>query len=833
MNKIVQPSFSVITKQVVVREVSTQPYVGFEHLTTLPDGWLYDIKRWSSLFDLVLPTIPKYLDAPLVGVSESQYFQSGVGSIESKDLLVKKIAELFSGHERFWAPLVNHGYYYRYKTRHYLYGDNSRVQYIDSLENDDGKNYIELDVKPDTISPITAVAYKRNPLTLTPEYFIETKQQYSFTGVYVDGEEQVTVSPVGRITWGNVDYTKKEFIVDDTQNDKTILRFNRDFITNVGVEVNSYDDLGALEEIGISNAKENMTFRLLHFPVLADNTFELYIADSIAKTYQKWQRVNSWWDLYYQPEPYVIGRYYLDKDLGIIHFGDHQGNNVPAIGKSILVAYNTTLRVEYEEEAIKQKHVTALSANVNPLGNHINQGFVCITHDELIPTSITLDMDKQSIPFTHNPKEYGPIIVGNDFGLLRATVTSQTGIPISKVNVNFFMNPSTIGFLNGAAASDGITNASGHAFSTYTPPVAADTLGEYSITVRDSIDYPGNKEIIIDEGVSLLEKESEVYIYQVIKNDLLLGYTDLDSWIEDNIEEPAWVTAGGAEELETWKNEIIEEYDLAEWFWDESTRTMNGRKVVIYQIINDFIYPYPGFGTDNLDPEAINPITDIPGAVIPLRPILIEKIEADYDPLLVGKYRVVLPEDAIPDPDPTDPNNLVGGYWVVSSRLVSFRAKCYSSFYNSDIFSNEIVARISLPNYLLGEYIAANLDKIPFGWKLLDDLNNIAAGLDGATFITINPTSGPYQILDLVNGTSPDAPPDGWAQAPFKSLGFLFQIAPLWLASTSYTLDELTQSTDGDVYKCITAGTTGTIEPIWNTTTNDTTADNIVVWIKV
>ena len=33
------------------------------------------------------------------------------------------------------------------------------------------------------------------------------------------------------------------------------------------------------------------------------------------------------------------------------------------------------------------------------------------------------------------------------------------------------------------------------------------------------------------------------------------------------------------------------------------------------------------------------------------------------------------------------------------------------------------------------------IQKVPFGWKILTDTDNVAAGLDGATFITINPIS--------------------------------------------------------------------------------------------
>ena len=77
-----------------------------------------------------------------------------------------------------------------------------------------------------------------------------------------------------------------------------------------------------------------------------------------------------------------------------------------------------------------------------------------------------------------------------------------------------------------------------------------------------------------------------------------------------------------------------------------------------------------------------------------------------------------------------------------------------------------------MPNYLLGEYVNEYMQKIPFGWKLPTDTDNVAAGLNGATFITVNPHSGPYKIIDLVHGEASE----DWASAPFKSLGFQFEI---------------------------------------------------------
>jgi len=243
---------------------------------------------------------------------------------------------------------------------------------------------------------------------------------------------------------------------------------------------------------------------------------------------------------------------------------------------------------------------------------------------------------------------------------------------------------------------------------------------------------------------------------------------------------------------------------------------MNGRKVVIYQISD----------VDNNDAYAINPIDGSFGAVVPLRPYVAEKITTvgdDHE----GMWRLIYPAGSIPDCGPTSGYSC-GGYWAVASKLATFQASCWSPYYNRYIYSNTITARISLPQYLLGEYLT-DLGKIPFGWKVIGDDDNVAAGINGATFITINPHSGPYEVVDLVGGTGGT---DEWAEAPFRTLSFGFAFADTWIVSTAYSVGDYMLSTDSDLYICTTAGTSNSSEPTWNTISGQTTNDNTVVWTR-
>jgi hypothetical protein len=703
--------------------------------------------------------MPRLSDPSVQGVSESEYFTSGVGSAVLGDLYVEDFEEILQDGERHWYPEVRHGQYFRYSTGYFYYGDNSRVQYIDSSENRSNRNYIELDETPAVQSPILAATFQRDTLKQV-SYKTKIDQRYRFTGLYSGGEELETVSAVGKINWSNVDTTKREFLVDNTIDGLTRLWFNRDYTVSYGSVPSVYSDLSTLSNLGISTGAAYQVFYLSHFPVLRDDSFHLYVATSTS--WEEWTQANSWWDLISGSWSYPNrNRYFLDKDLGIVYFGAANNGGIPPIGRIIYAVYTTTLRIEYEE-LDRETKITAYEADVNPVTQTTNQGFVCITHVDLEPANITLSIDKSKIHGS-SPVEYGPILAGSDYSILRATVISSSGLPVPSVEVGFEMSPTDLGYIGGASSASSVTDSTGIAYTNYQPPASADSLGFYTKTVRDSThpSYSGYREVILKVSeAGLANKEEQIYLYQILKDDPLLGYETIDDYLQALYLQnpPAWVQ--DATDLARWKSEMIEEYDLVDWVDSPEGSPMNGRKVVTYQI----------GGNDNIDPYAINPITGGFGAVVPVRPYLAEKITTAGD-AYYGFWRLIYPAGSVPDCG-AGSSYTVGGYWAVASKLVTFRASCWSPYYNRYIYSNSITARITLPQYLLGEYVSS-LGDIPFGWKILSDIDNAAAGLDGATFITINPHDGPYEIIDLVQGTGST---NTWASAPFRTLGFSFTI---------------------------------------------------------
>lgn len=55
-----------------------------------------------------------------------------------------------------------------------------------------------------------------------------------------------------------------------------------------------------------------------------------------------------------------------------------------------------------------------------------------------------------------------------------------------------------------------------------------------------------------------------------------------------------------------------------------------------------------------------------------------------------------------------------------------------------------------------------------------------------------------------------------------------------WAASTAYALGDVVRATtdNGNVFRCVVAGTSGGTEPTWVTTSFRETADNTVVWVQ-
>jgi hypothetical protein len=525
------------------------------------------------------------------------------------------------------------------------------------------------------------------------------------------------------VIWANVDTYKNEFLIDNWSNSSQVnLLFNRDYTYTVGVTPVSYQDIGTLDILGSSDYTEQQVFHLEKFPV-DPSTFELYTVDSTAEVWDQWTRVDTYQDLLNAglTASYPANYYYLDKDLGRVVFGTINAG-IPIDGRYICAKYDVLLRVEYEEEDTATI-ITAWDSDISPVTQSVNQGFICITHQQLNPTRIVLKTDKEAIAGIES-LTYGPVYVGSDTAVLRAEVYAQDGTPLPNIEVSMVLTPSAVGSIGGSTSgsSSSTTDGNGYAYSYYQPPIDAEDMGYYATSISA---VQGN-DLVLDNPTAGLTVDDDLYLYKVLKDDPLLGAIDLDSFLPSP---PRSVTQYSEPEYSirynVWRDSIIQEYNLEEW----DSSIPNGRKVVVY----------------NWDGTAINPILGTTGAFIPTRPT---SIDSDGG-------RLTYPAGALL---PSDPDNYlsyppyyqdIGAYWVVTNKYIEVQASCYSPYYNRIIYSNTIRMKVMLPRYLLGEHVLNQVYTMPFGWKLYESAtNNYAAGLDGATFITINPHSGPYEIID-------------------------------------------------------------------------------------
>ncbi len=582
--------------------------------------------------------------------------------------------------------------------------------------------------------------------------------------MYSDGEELDTYMPAtNTVVWASVDTYKNEFIIDNWSTPSQVdLIFNRDYTYSIGVTPVSYQDLGTCDVLGSSDYTEQQVFYLTRFPVVP-STFELYTVDSTGEIWELWNRVDSYQALLNAglAASYPSKYYYLDKDLGRVVFG-LIGAGIPEDGRYIVAKYDVTLRVEYEE-ADTDTTITAWDADVSPVTQTVNQGFVCITHRELDPTSIVLKTDKAIVPLS-SPLSYGPVYVGSDSATLRAEVTSQDNTVVPNVEVTLTLTPSSVGFIGGSTSgsASSTTDGNGHAYSSYQPPIDSADMGFYATSIGA---VQGN-DLVLDNSTAGLTLDDDMYLYQVLKDDPLLGAFSLDSYLPAP---PRSVTQLSAPQYtiayNIWRANIILEYNLEEW----DSSLPNGRKVIVH----------------NWDGAAINPILGTVGAFVPTRPTA---VDADGGVLTYPAGALL---SSNPDAYAFYPpyNHDVGAYWVVSNKYVDVQASCYSSYYNRIIYSNVITFKVMLPQYLLGEHVLNQVYTMPFGWKLYETAaKNHAAGLDGATFLTINPHSGPNEIIDWtidannneipegLEGYGTDYLTDEWADERHSAVAFKVQL---------------------------------------------------------
>jgi hypothetical protein len=732
------------TRRIVIQK-SIDRRLGFNSTAEI-EGW-----KWDSRYvveDQIAETLPfpGLKRSRLMGLPR-KYWQNGpISGKTGNSIKVEGVEEFFGDGKTRWVPVIHNGNLNIWRDSTYFFSDDSVIDILDASSIDSGGRSIHIlskNLRPQ--SPILATIYRRD---VDNEYL--PWRNYTgrevFTGTLdSNGDEQLTRDG-DTFYWSNVDTTKREF-VPYVRDDYVNILFNQfvvEQITSVSAPV-VLDDFNDLEYLGTSDGSDDQTFTTSKFPLSNDAFLKIYLVDTTTLSWVSYTIVTQFTG---------VNQVKVDYDLGILTFGTSSGLTAPpTLGHSVYIAYRAVPRIEYEEDGFREVSYVG-EADISPLNQSMNKGFITLARTELDINSITLETTKPSYPGITNA--YGPVYIGSDFASLLATVYSSSGevIPNAEVTFYFETSPSFGGLSGGFSSIQRRTGFNGIAKTYYVPPVSIESIGFYVTSVD-----PGN--ILTLPGNANFSNVQDVYTYYVLKDDPTIGIAAAD----------------------TSKGEV-------EW----SSTSLNGRKVIFYK----------------WDSTSINPISGHSGAYRPVRPLTIttgnvltysDTLETpDINGLgsaanvgfitssLLGsvtdsikvwtvnewngcviyssslnEYKRIVSNTAttinilgewsdIPTGSFTIFNRAsnLGSYWVISDRLISLRASVYSPRLGKTIYSNELSLRVEIPAYMKGSYINNSLLEIPFGWRILSDSYTQASAINGATYISINPIAGPYPIVDVI-----------------------------------------------------------------------------------
>jgi len=740
---------------------SYSPFINIPHPNTgnLIEGWKWDKTVWGdNRIDNRAFIIPSNWDPSKEGLSNT-LFQSGIGS--GRDLLVERIKEIPSSFgnqdvHRLWSPEIRHGYYYDYDEQGYLYSDDSEVYYPQYNEVvNTNCNIITLDDWPKPGVPVSAIRYYWNQQKGKYEIDLILRKKIHFTGIRDENNALLPTydEDTQEIIWENVDQALNEFIITDIGGTFQAI-FNKQYVEEIGES----DAVADLEIVGESNGEALQQFHSAYSPL--DKTKDFKIYSWIDPTdLQEWTPVEYGTEL-------TGHQVYVDWDLGVIEFGDpKKGESVPPGGYIIGIRYWRTIRLEFEPNG-SNNTILATEANINSLYRRTSRGFIYLSNQIEDAASITL---KAILPEIQT-NLYGPLLIGNTFAPIVATVKDSRGQLLEGQQVAFFINsiPPTGSFGSsiGNLTVTSPTDEYGEARVYYTPPRSISDISDLVKADGWSIEsFPGEPYAGLDEittlqtqGISIDGNINDIFLYKVFVDDAILGILDIDVenttkaqldayykkfFEEEEIYGPTGLEKDGSGDLSTtavqWENAQRLAWNIScpNIFRDDAK---SGRKQLVAKIDN----------------EMLNPYTFEPPAVGPVQPIDIRHIDGTV-------YEVIFDTsiDKLPEPEASKsigPTGTFYAYMIVAPTMVRLQASVYNQRLNRLILSNEITIKLAIPPYMSGLWIInainqnhikeisdllANItaagQRVPLGWRLRSSRVTLAAALDGITFINTNP----------------------------------------------------------------------------------------------
>jgi len=734
------------TLRVVIEKVAERR-LGIESPNP-PTAWKWDMRHMIG--DNICETLPfPGLKSNHLLSIPREFWQNGpIAGRVGTSLKVENITEVFSRGRKRWVPVIHNGDLSIWRNSTFFFSDDSVVETLNPTTIFTTGRSAHLLQRPlRTGSPIEVNIYRRDREN---EYLPWRKysHRFTFSGLLDDDGNELVTRDGDTFYWDNVDTTKREF-VSFIKEENIYLVFSQ----NVVEEITSLytpsilENFNDFEYLGSTDGLDNQKFKTSRFPIVNDSDLKVYVVNVSAGTWETYSIVESFT---------ASNQVLLDTDLGIITFGsDGTVNPPPAENRGIYIAYKAVPRIEYEEEGYRETSL-ATEADVSPLSQNLNRGFVTLSRTDLDIASIELTTNKNVYSGLSNV--FGPVYVGADYASLFATVKSSSGkvVPNAEVTFYFETDPPFGGIGGSSTSVQRRTGFNGIANSFYIPPTSLEELGFYLTTVD-----PGN--ILTLPSNAMYSSLHDIYTYYVLKDDPVIGIPGADTVLGE-----------------------------IEW----SDTELNGRKTIAYKWDGSAIHPISG-GIGAYVP--IRPISISGGNVLTYSDILPSPDSSSYgtvhslasitwssltkttDTAMVWttnelrncvvysssllEYRRVASNTIdtitiagswsdIPTGNLIVYNKTInlGAYWVISDRLLTLRASVYSPKLGRTLYSNLLTFRVEIPIYMKGSYISDSLGEIPFGWRIPDGSEDPASAIDGATYISINPVAGPYPIIDVIAG---------------------------------------------------------------------------------
>jgi hypothetical protein len=419
------------------------------------------------------------------------------------------------------------------------------------------------------------------------------------------------------------------------------------------------------------------------------------------------------------------------------------------------------LEVEVSDSTIRTAN-KSLWVDVRPTANTVTNNILQILSADINLAQIVLEIDQPLI----GGSLYGLLYYGVDTAKLTARALDSRGHPVEDVELTIYIVAGT-GSLNGGNTEvTGITNSAGEIYAYYNSPYSD---VETSLSVS-SVSYSGDDTQIVVENLPTSTSVNDVWIFQVLKHDPTLG----------TVGERSTVITSGATVLPNGMGYVVLEGLFSEKFRDGLLYVACLDGVKRSYTIN-YLETYVDSGNDMTYTKVYLGEFPIAAQVANRACWLLTDEDIEWDPVLKRGPRVILYEwnssvlhpvtgalgayyplhpDSIsgttitfknrhlPIPAPTDDEENLGGYVVIAPGEVRFRAMGRDPYTGNLIYSNDIRARLTLPNMLTGVDSSGALP-VPYGFRLSTEEFNIGTGVGGANFFTINPSASGINQFSL------------------------------------------------------------------------------------